>query len=169
LNPTSGDEFGHAVSGHGDRLLVSAFHGDIADRGDDGIDAGRAAVFVYENGGWRQEAELSASDLHRGSKFGESVLLLNDTAIVGTPGATVDGVPFAGAVYVFGRIGGEWKQTQRITAPVPFVQDEFGYRMAASGDIDLTQIPLTDFQWTVRASNSSGLMYSRAAWRRFRL
>ncbi|MDX2132217.1 MAG: protein kinase [Planctomycetota bacterium] len=133
-NPTPGDLFGHAVSGFGDRLLVGAVQADVPGR-DDGVDAGRAAIFVHENGAWRQEAELTVPDLCHSRRFGESALLVGDTAIVGAPGTPVDGLPVAGAVYVFNRVGAEWRQTQRITAPVPFEQDGLGYRIDGSGDI----------------------------------
>jgi hypothetical protein len=67
------------------------------------------------------------------------------------------------------RFGGQ----TNVIAPLRIATAEIGDDLVLQGNtggrLDLTQIPLTDFQWTVRASNSSGLMYSRAAWRRFRL
>lgn len=134
-NPQPGDEFGHAVSGFGERLLIGSAHGDAPGADAGGWDAGRAAIFVRREGTWELEAELEAPGLRRGSMLGECVILGEDLALVGAPGVEMDGTSRAGAVYVFRLEGGVWTFLQRVGAPVPFEGDEFGFRARRSGDI----------------------------------
>jgi len=53
----------------------------------DDLGPGSGAVYVFERTGtiWTQEAKLTASDGSGGDHFGDSVSLLGDTALVGTP------------------------------------------------------------------------------------
>jgi hypothetical protein len=105
LTPSDGDSedfFGNsvAVSGDGSTALV----GQSADEDPNGDDAGSAYVFSRADGGWSEEATLSASDGDDGDGFGPSVAVSGDgsTALISAPLDEED--PYdanAGSAYVF--------------------------------------------------------------------
>jgi len=76
------DNFGSRVSISGESAIVGA-----ASDGDNGIQSGSAYVFEKTNGTWNQTAKLTASDGAAYDRFGISVSISGDYAIVG---ATLD-------------------------------------------------------------------------------
>ncbi|MDQ3258114.1 MAG: FG-GAP repeat protein, partial [Acidobacteriota bacterium] len=48
-----------------------------------GVNAGSVYVFVRSNGQWSQQVKLTASDAAKDDKFGFSVGISGDTAVVG--------------------------------------------------------------------------------------
>lgn len=111
----------------GDVLFVGSPGDDVA-----GTDAG--AVVVYEHGpsGWVQTALLAASDTSAGDRFGSSIDLEGDVALIGAPGA--DGsLAVGGLAYVFQRSGDGWVETQRLEPAALEDGDDFGTSVALSG------------------------------------
>lgn len=100
--------------------------------------SGRVTVFTQDptTKVWSWSHRLKASDSAPEARFGHS--LVTDGAgwlFVGSPSRAVAGNAYAGQVYVFRRIGGEWKETQRLVSP-EFVSNEyFGYYMAFCNDV----------------------------------
>jgi len=112
-----GDAFGFSVSVSGDTVIVGARDDDsIA-----GLVSGSAFVYVRSGGIWTEEAKLTASDGAIGDRFGISVSVSGDTAIVGAifhdtiaggdsgsayvyviAQSTVPGVPITGAIMLQG-------------------------------------------------------------------
>jgi len=86
------DDFGDSVSLSGDTAVIGA-------RGDDdlGTDSGSAYVFVRSGTTWSQQAKLTASDGAYSDRFGYSVSVSGDTAVIGAYGDD----NFKGAAYVF--------------------------------------------------------------------
>jgi hypothetical protein len=119
------DVFGRSVAIDGDTVLVGA-HGD----GDEGIDAGAAYVFTRLNGGWFQQAKLTASDAQIEGAFGLSVALSGDTAVIGA----VVHDQHRGAAYVFVRSGNEWPEEAKLVADDRAIADQFGWSVDISGD-----------------------------------
>ena len=134
--PASADDhFGVDVAIDGTRILIGA---DLHDG--KGSDSG--AAFVYELGPffWELRATLTATDTTANDRFGCSVDLDGDVAIVGAsrenavPGALFP--PHRGAAYVFERQGTDWVQTQKLPGPeAGFTL--FGDRVAIEGDVAL--------------------------------
>jgi hypothetical protein len=93
-----------------------------------------AYVFVKPGGGWKnmnQTAELTASDPRGYCRFGYSVAIGGDTAIIGAHQCV--------AAYVFAKPGGGWMDTTE-TAKLDSsstLYDYFGYSVAISGDVVL--------------------------------
>ena len=153
-NSREGAIFGSSVALSGDRLVVGAPVESSASRGVDGDQsdtsapyAGAAYVFVRENGVWRQEAYLKASNTRAGSydQFGTSVAISGDTVVVGAYGeassaTAIDGDQFdtsafyAGAAYVFVRENGAWRQQAYLKAANARSSSMFGQAVAVSGD-----------------------------------
>ncbi|MGH8428715.1 MAG: FG-GAP repeat protein, partial [Gammaproteobacteria bacterium] len=80
------------------------------------------------------EQKVSASDGQAGYAFGQSVVLDGSTAVIGAPGATVNGNQYQGAAYVFSETGGIWSQTTKLAASDGTSGDEFGDAVALEGN-----------------------------------
>lgn len=135
-------EFGDSVALDGDTALVGA-PGAGQTKGQRNRGAGAVYVFVRKNGAWIQTQKLTPGD--DGTpyySFGSSVALDNDDILIGAPGADV-GKAFnsQGAVYVFTRSGGVWKQTTRLAAHDGRNDDGFGASLALSGNTLLIGAP----------------------------
>ncbi len=84
--------------------------------------------------GFNQQAKLTAgSDAAANDRFGYSVAVSGDTAVVGAH-RDDDGGTDSGSAYVFVRSGGSWSQQAKLTASDPAGSDFFGISVAVSGD-----------------------------------
>ncbi len=90
------------------------------------------------------EQMVTVSDVAADDRFGESVALLGDTALVGARGYDVGLNPDQGSVYVFTRSGSTWSLQQQLTASDGAEGDWFGSSVALSGDTALIGAPLDD-------------------------
>ena len=92
-----------------------------------------------------QQAYVKASNTGSGDAFGAAIAASADTLVIGAPlekgGATgVDGdqsddsADQAGAAYVFVRSGAGWSQQAYLKASNTDASDQFGFRVAVSGD-----------------------------------
>ena len=91
----AGDLFGISVSLSADRALVGAFRDD-----DNGSDSGSAYVFELMGSSWTETAKLTASDRAANDRFGVSVSLFGDRALVGALAGDDNGNN-SGAAYIF--------------------------------------------------------------------
>ena len=121
-----GDNFGYSVALSGDTAVVGAWIDDHAG----GNLAGSAYVFLRSGTSWTEQAKLTASDAEDFDRFGVSVAVSGDTAVVG---AHSDGDQF-GSAYVFVRNGTSWSEQAKLTASDAATDDEFGRSVALSGD-----------------------------------
>ena len=102
-----------------------------------------AYVFVRAPGQvsmWREVAKLTASDAQSGDRFGGSVTISGDTAVVGVPEKRVD----SGVAYVFSRDWGgpnAWGEIARVTALDGAIGDDFGAAVSVSGDTIIIGAP----------------------------
>ena len=171
-----GDNFGWSVAISGDVLIVGApFEGSSAtgingDQTDDSAkEAGAAYIFVRDGTNWTQQAYLKASnaegvppgDTTFGDRFGWSVAVSGQTAVVGAPNerSNTTGVngdqsdnsaPDAGAAYVFVKSGSNWTQQAYLKASNTGGNDRFGTSIAISGNTVLVGALLED-------SNATGV------------
>jgi uncharacterized repeat protein (TIGR01451 family) len=125
LDGATSDGFGNPVAVSGDTALVGAV-------GDDG-NKGSAYVFVHSGSYWTQQAKLIASDGAVSDRFGYSVAISGDTALVG---AYYDD-SLKGSAYIFVRSGTTWTQQAKLTANDGEAWDYFGDSVALSGDTAL--------------------------------
>jgi hypothetical protein len=155
-NTDVGDIFGSAVaiSADGNTLAVGAYHEDSAaggiggDENDNSMDnAGAVYVFRRNGGTWRQQAYVKASNTDDHDGFGYTVALSadgdtltvgayhEDSAARGIGGDENDNsMDNAGAVYVFRRNSGTWRQQAYVKAGNTDADDRFGYAIALSAD-----------------------------------
>ncbi len=125
----AGDEFGRSVSISGDTAIVGAHWDD-----DNGSDSGSAYVFHFDGSQWIQQQKLTANDATSGDRFGVSVSISDDTAIVGTHFGD-GGAASSGSAYIFRFDGSQWVQQQKLVADDAAEYDGFGYSVSISGDI----------------------------------
>ncbi|WPD24186.1 MAG: choice-of-anchor Q domain-containing protein [Candidatus Electrothrix scaldis] len=124
------DQFGKSVSLDGNTIVIGAWTADS-----DGLaDAGAAYVFIRSDGIWTQQAKLIADDKKEYDYFGYSVVVDEDSVIVGAWTADPDGLNDAGAAYVFTRYDGIWTQQARLTADDKVAWDCFGFSVSIDGD-----------------------------------
>jgi len=136
----SGDFFGFSVAISGEYAIVGAYRADEDVTGNNYL-SNAGAVYIFKNvaGTWTETQKIVASDRGADDKFGYSVSISGDYAIVGAfeededavGGNTVDR---AGAAYIFRIVGGVWSEIQKIVASDRSAYDEFGYSVAISGD-----------------------------------
>ncbi|MEE8156235.1 MAG: FG-GAP repeat protein [Phycisphaerales bacterium] len=127
---TEGDFFGTAVAVFGEVAIVGAGgHDDAAES------AGAAYVFRYDvqTSRWVEEQKLLASDGTELDRFGDSVSIRGDVALLG---ARLD---VSGSAYVFrfdrrGAPGAQWVQEQKLVASDRTGADQFGKSVAIDGE-----------------------------------
>jgi Bacterial Ig-like domain (group 3)/FG-GAP repeat/FG-GAP-like repeat len=127
------DQFGVAVAIDGDTVVTGVHHDVTAG----GPEAGSAFVFVRQGMAWPQQAYLQPATVATGDRFGWSVAVDGDTAVVGTFGDDTGSGSDAGKAYVFVRNGSSWSQQAQLEASDGAEEDFFGYRVAVSGDTAL--------------------------------
>jgi hypothetical protein len=133
-----GDIFGQYVSLSGDTALIGASQDN-----DNGTMSGTAYVFTRSGTTWTQQQKLFGSDTTTNDRFGTSVSVEGDTALVGAiygDGNEVD----SGSVYVFTRTGSIWTQQTKLIASDGATGDFFGQSVFISGDTALIGAPLDD-------------------------
>jgi hypothetical protein len=145
------DSLGYSVALSGDTALVGAYIDDSA---------GSAYVFTRSGSSWSQQAKLTAGDGAADDRFGYSVALSGDTALVGAwLDDTVAGSD-AGSAYVFTRSGTVWSQQAKLTAGDGAANDQFGYSVAVSGDTALVGALLDDIG--ANANQGSAYVFTRS-------
>lgn len=155
----SGDMLGSAVALSGNTALVGAFMA-----GGKGLpQVGAAYVFVRDPGGgpWTQQAKLVASDGQSYDRFGESVALLGDMALVGAPNAPAR--QRIGQVYVFTRnpATGTWSQKAQLLPPGTVAGDAFGQAVALSAS--WAAVSATGVTVQGQPGAGAGYVYARPA------
>lgn len=140
-----------------DFALSIALSGDTAVVGARGENRKRGAAYVFEkvNGAWEQVAKLTAGDRERDAYFGWSVAVAGGAAFIGSPLSDEGGWYSAGSVCVFRKVGGAWKQTDKLTREPPG-SAAFGSSIAMLGDTALIGAPGDDNR---RTNSGAAYMY----------
>ena len=159
-----GDGFGGSVAVDGDTALVGALYDDL------GANSNQGSAYVFTRSGstWTQEAKLTAGDGAVGDRFGSSVALDGDTALVGAYPDAVGGNSYQGSAYVFTRSGNTWTQQAKLVAADGAASDYFGWSVAVDGDTALVGAVLdavgaNSFQGSVYVFARSGTTWTQQA------
>jgi hypothetical protein len=129
------DGFGESVAIAGEYALVGAIGND-----DNGTDSGSAYIFKRDGSLWNEQAKLTASDAAAGDRFGLSVAIAGDYALVGAIGNDDNGTD-SGSAYIFKRDGSSWNEQAKLTASDAAAYDLFGLSVAIDGDYALVGAP----------------------------
>ncbi|MFK7905345.1 MAG: hypothetical protein AB8B69_09485, partial [Chitinophagales bacterium] len=126
---TTLDQFGISVSISGNHVIVGAH---LEDTG--GTDAGAAYIFAKDQGGtdnWGQVKKIQASDKVSGDRFGTSVSISGNHAIIGAFAEDT-----GGTAYIFEKDQGgvnNWGEAKKLQASDREEDDEFGFSVSILG------------------------------------
>jgi hypothetical protein len=104
----AGNRLGESVAYSGTTILAGAPLGDAPTP----ADSGAAYVFTGSAASWAEQAKLVANDPLAAARFGNSVDLGGNSALIGAVGWMSN----QGRAYVFVRSGSTWSQQQRLEA-----------------------------------------------------
>ncbi len=132
---TTNGSYGQAVAISGDLAIVGNPTGDgLANF------SGLAVVFKRTGSSWAHEQTLQAGDGETDDKFGASVGISSEFAVVGAPDADKPGHNECGALYYWTVSG--WLSNPPI--PGALADDRFGYSVAVSGNVATVGAPYND-------------------------
>jgi len=153
-------DFGYSVSISGDSIIVGTFSENSSSTGVNGDqsnqlarNSGAAYIFVRNGTSWSQEAYLKASNTDSGDKFGTSVSVDGNYAVVGAvsesssathPGGNEDdnSASQSGAAYVFLRDSGSWSQQAYLKGSNTGGGTWFGYSVAIHQNLVVVGAPV---------------------------
>ncbi len=123
------DRFGWSVAVDGYTAVIGAYKDE-----DNGWYSGSAYAFTRDStGGWSEQAKLLPSDGAADDRFGYSVAVDGDTAVIGADGDNDNGQS-SGSAYVFTRDStGAWSEQAKLFASDGAVSDQFGWSVAVDG------------------------------------
>lgn len=136
------DRFGNSVSISGNFAIIGAFTKTVYTSSGDTLEsAGTAYIFERDqNGSWNNGQKIVPADLRKGDRFGSSVSISGDYAIIGAPEQDVDpggvnSINGTGAAYIYQRDqNGIWNNSQKLTAPEQQVYGWFGTSVSIDGN-----------------------------------
>ena len=140
----AGDYFGLSVSVSGDTAIVGAQYGDSPS-----VASGSAYIFRDDGtGNWNEIQELLSGDGVAGDRFGASVAVSGNTAVVGAYGDDDSG-SYSGSAYIFQDDGaGNWIEIDKLLANDGVSGDYFGMSVGISGDTVIVGAFAVDDQGT---------------------
>jgi hypothetical protein len=127
----AGDGFGNATSIKTGETWIGAAYED-----DGGTDAGAVYIFRYDSSSWMQAQKLLAVDGAAGDRFGGSVSLGVDRAVVGALMDDDNGAE-SGAAYIYRYDGSRWISETKLLASDGAAGDRFGQAVFIDGDMVL--------------------------------
>ena len=130
LDPQHQQLFGDGVSLSGDTAAVGAPSAKI----DGASFAGAAYIFIRANGGWFEQAKLTALDPANSASLGFAVSLNKEAVAIGAYGNKIDGKIDQGSAYLFKRTGIIWSQQAKLTAADGAAKDLFGASVALADE-----------------------------------
>ncbi|HPH91838.1 MAG TPA: FG-GAP repeat protein [Ferruginibacter sp.] len=164
LDGVSGDRFGSSVCISGDDVIVAADQYDEVGR------ANQGAAFIYARNGilWILQGKLVPADGAANDKFGASVSVHGNYAIVGAEQDQVGSNFYQGSAYIFMRNGSTWTQQAKLTATDGKAYDQFGIAVSISGDYAiagarLAEINLNEYQGSAYIFMRSGTNWLQQA------
>lgn len=128
------DAFGSSVCISGDYAIIGA-----KDDSGNGLSEDGSASILRRNTNtnvWENIAKFTNTNPHNWDKFGSSVSISGDYAIVGTPADDVNGFTNNGSATIFKRnvTTGVWQFQTKLTNPNAANHDNFGVSVSISGD-----------------------------------
>ena len=141
-----GDRFGSSVAIDGDYAIIGAQFDDLT-----GTDEGSAYAFKRSGDSWVEIDKLTASDAADDDRFGGSVAIDGDFAIIGAERDDLTGSN-EGSAYAFQRSGDTWIEVDKLTASDAADDDRFGSSVAIDGDFAIIGAPFHDLTGTSEGS-----------------
>lgn len=149
------DNFGAALAfGSGGASLLAVIGAPNADD-QTIINSGAAYIFRETLKGWVEEIKLVSGNPRITDRFGFSVAVDNDIAMIGTPFDN-RAVADTGSAYLYRYFGGAWTLQNHFTPIDPVQGDQFGYAVAVSNERVMMSAPGEDANDNI----NSGTVYA---------
>jgi hypothetical protein len=114
--------FGHSVSISGNYAIVGAYSDDVGAN----LDQGSVSIYQLSGGTWVLMKKITDATGATGDRFGSSVSISGNYAIVGADGDNVGANGDQGSASIYQRIGLGWQKVQYVTDPGGNTADYFG-------------------------------------------
>ena len=150
------NEFGFSVSISG----VHAVVGSYADYNGPNIGQGASAFFNYDGTSWQLVTDLTHVTTTANDRFGFSVSVSGDSAVIGIPRETIAGNTTRGAANVYRFDGTNWIFLQKLTDPDGAANDQFGSSVSISSKNIMAGAP--EDQVGANSSQGSACMFSKS-------
>lgn len=142
-------QYGFSAAIFGDTMVIGAPGWGLAGPAADGFvvnHEGAAYIYTRTNGVWSFHSKVTAPFPLGGDRFGQSVIMDEDTIIIGAPGEDSDAqglngdqdddnAESAGAVYIYQKVADEWTLQTFLKSSNNREFDYFGYKLALEGDL----------------------------------
>jgi len=151
LDGTTDDYFGSTVSISGDHAIVGAYVDDIGAS----TDQGSAYIFARTGSSWVQQAKLTSLDGVAQDRFGVSVSIDGNYAVVGAVYDDIGANFNQGSAYVYFFNGTVWAQQAKLYAIGGEAGDEFGGSVSINGSSVIVGASRYDFN----ANAEQGVAY----------
>jgi hypothetical protein len=156
----AGDWFGRSVALDGDTALIGADRTNVGGL----TDAGKFYTTTRGPTPWPLTGSNVANDGAAAARFGASVALDGETALVGATQADVGGNIRQGAAYVFTRNGPIWVMQQKLVAADGAASAAFGVSVALDGETALVGAYLASVGGNFRQGAAYVFARSGASW-----
>ena len=150
-----GDDFGYSVSIAGNYAIVGAFLDDV------GGNANQGSASIYQNNGssWVLMNKITEAVGGVDDRFGSSVSISGNYAIIGSPYDDVNAVIDKGSAHIYYYNGTAWILVQKITDAAAVDLDYFGSNVAISGDFAMVGWGTDDIG--ANQNQGSAIIYQR--------
>jgi len=159
----SNDYFGVRADIEGDTIVVGALGEGIYTPSATATRSGAAYVYMRKDGKWQEVQRLAASNRSGADVFGSAVVLDGDRLAIGAPWEST-AASRSGAVYIFERSEGMWKERQMLKSSKPRADALFGSAVALEGDHLVVGAPL-DSEPTTNAGSGEIFVREGDTWR----
>jgi len=154
------EKFGVSVSIDGNYAIVGACWDDV----DSHVNQGSAYIYELSGGAWSYKTKLTAPEGADWDKFGASVYIHGNYAIVGADGDDVGSKWDQGSAYIYELSGGVWSYKTKLTAPDGAAGDEFGSSVCLDGNYAIVGVPYADVGSHVDQGSAYIYELSGGAW-----
>jgi len=103
---------------------------------------GSAYVFILDSGDWTEHQILKPSDGEQDDRFGSSLVLSDDTLVIGADRGSITGVAY---VYTNNKTG-NWTEIAKLKPSKPDEADEFAYSVDIDDDTIVIGAPQNDLE-----------------------
>ena len=161
-DPQANDYFGSTLDISGNRMIVGAFNTNASNPDS----PSKAYIFEFNASTrlWTEVQKLTQTGGAVSDRFGESVSISGDVAIVGAPFADPAGKDDAGSLYVFRYNGTNWAQEQVLTSADIAAADRFANSVRVRDGVILASSHGADLPGIVNAGAAYLFSHNGVQW-----